>query len=98
MMGRGCSLHTVIVPRTVLGPTHSEKVIHLSHVDPSANRAEASAWMPKLLKYRTPSTARALAELAATAVPYVLLWYAMYWSLSHGHVWLYLLMLVPATG
>lgn len=52
----------------------------------------------ELAGYQTPSARRALAELAVTAIPFALCWYAMYWSVLHGHVWLYLLLLPPAVG
>lgn len=52
----------------------------------------------RLGQYQTPSWSRAIAELAITAIPFVLVWYAMYWSLTHGQIWLYCLMLPFAVG
>jgi omega-6 fatty acid desaturase (delta-12 desaturase) len=50
-----------------------------------------------LLRYREPDLRRALFEVAITAVPLVLLWVAMWWSLSVGY-WLTLLLAIPAAG
>ena len=50
-----------------------------------------------LLGYCQPSVRRALFEVAVTAIPLVLLWAAMWWSLSVGY-WLTLLLSVPAGG
>lgn len=51
-------------------------------------RAEKSAWRRIVQKYREPSTARALWQVANTFVPYVALWAAMYWSLYNASLWL----------
>jgi omega-6 fatty acid desaturase (delta-12 desaturase) len=59
---------------------------------------DVSRWRHVLRDYRTPSTARGLYELAVTAIPFALAWFVMYWSLAHGHIWLYLLLLLPAAG
>jgi omega-6 fatty acid desaturase (delta-12 desaturase) len=56
------------------------------------------AWDRKLVQYRTPKTLRSITELAITALPFVLIWAAMYWSVVHGHVALYFLLLLPAVG
>jgi omega-6 fatty acid desaturase (delta-12 desaturase) len=56
------------------------------------------AWDRRLDKYRTPRTLRAVVELAITAAPFVLIWYAMYWSVMHGQIGLYCLLLLPAVG
>jgi omega-6 fatty acid desaturase (delta-12 desaturase) len=52
----------------------------------------------QLNKYRTPNDGRGAFELATTAVPFAAIWFLMYWGLLHGHVWLYLLMSLPAAG
>ena len=44
--------------------------------------AEQAAWKQVIEKYQQPSAARALWQLINTFVPYALLWYLMYWSLS----------------
>ena len=43
------------------------------------------------------SGSRILIELAVTAVPFVVLWWAMWLSLEHGY-WLTLLLAVPTAG
>lgn len=46
--------------------------------------AEKVAWRRIIEKYREPSTPRALWQIANTFVPYVALWAAMYWTLTHA--------------
>lgn len=46
----------------------------------------------------TPTFSRGLVELAITAIPFVLIWYAMYWATAHGHLWLYVALLPFAAG
>jgi acyl-lipid omega-6 desaturase (Delta-12 desaturase) len=55
-------------------------------------------WRHVLRDYRTPSAARGLYELVITAIPFALAWFVMYWSLMHGQIWLYFLLLLPAAG
>ena len=55
-------------------------------------------WGRKLGRYRTPSAWRGAFELAITAIPFVLCWYAMYWSLQQGYLWIYLGLLLPTVG
>jgi omega-6 fatty acid desaturase (delta-12 desaturase) len=50
-----------------------------------------------LLAYCRPDARRALFEVVVTAVPLVILWAAMWWSLSVGY-WLTLLLAIPAGG
>ena len=50
-----------------------------------------------LLRYCDPDARRAILEVAITAVPLVLLWLLMWWSLDVGY-WLTLLLAVPAAG
>lgn len=59
---------------------------------------DASRWRHKLSGYRTPSAVRGSYELAVTAIPFALAWFAMYWAVSNHHFWLYALLLVPAAG
>ncbi len=63
----------------------------------SAGNAGAS-WALKLNTYRTPSAMRGVMELLVTAIPFALVWYAMYWTLLHGYVAVYLLLLLPGAG
>ena len=47
---------------------------------------QARAWAKKLRKYRSPDHARSMFEIAATLVPYALLWSAALWLLPHSHI------------
>jgi len=51
-----------------------------------------------LMQYHTPRLSRGLFELAVTAIPFALIWYAMYWADVHGHTALYWLLLPFAVG
>jgi omega-6 fatty acid desaturase (delta-12 desaturase) len=71
----------------------------MSSVDASKTPGgDASGWVQTLAAYRTPGTLRAIGELAITALSFVLTWYLMFWSLAHGQVWLYALLVLPAAG
>lgn len=59
---------------------------------------EVSRWRRRLSGYRTPNAGRGVYELAVTAIPFTLAWVLMYWALTHGHIWLYLLLVLPAAG
>src|SRR5712675_2928357 len=50
-----------------------------------------------LARYRAPSAARSMTELAITAVPLVLIWILMWATLGIGY-WLCLLLAIPAAG
>ena len=58
---------------------------------------EAQRWHQVLGGYRDPKLSRSLFELAVTAVPLVLLWTAMWLSLSVGY-WLCLLLALPTAA
>jgi len=49
---------------------------------PELGIGDSAAWRTIIAKYQQPSTARALWQVANTFIPYVLLWYLMYLSLS----------------
>jgi acyl-lipid omega-6 desaturase (Delta-12 desaturase) len=51
-----------------------------------------------LLDYRDPDVARSITEIAVTTIPLVLLWAAMWASLTYVGFWLALLLAVPAAG
>jgi acyl-lipid omega-6 desaturase (Delta-12 desaturase) len=70
----------------------------MSQIEEGGTSNVGTSWAVKLNGYRTPSLARAIVEIAITAIPFALLWYAMYWSLSRGHVAFYLLLVLPAAG
>jgi omega-6 fatty acid desaturase (delta-12 desaturase) len=59
---------------------------------------DLKALMARLQEYRRPHLGRAVFELAVTAGPFALAWGAMAVALNTGHVWLYLLLIVPAAG
>src|SRR5512134_3413913 len=66
--------------------------ISAAGVQPSAKLA----WREAIKKYREPSTASALWQIADTFIPYVGLWFAMYWTLYHSLLWLTLPLAVLA--
>jgi omega-6 fatty acid desaturase (delta-12 desaturase) len=71
----------------------------MSSVDTDGkSSSDVSGWLNKLNDYRTPSMLRAACELAMSGIPFGLIWYLMYWSLSHGHIWLYAVLIFPAAG
>lgn len=63
-----------------------------------AGTTEARIWTQKLLRYRQPSHLRSIFEIAATVVPLVALWVAMWLFYSAGLWGLTLLLAVPAAG
>ena len=50
-----------------------------------------------LARYREPSSARSVLELAITAVPFVLIWIVMWAAVEAGY-WIGILLVVPAAG
>jgi len=60
--------------------------------------SDISRWRRTLGEYRTPSALRGIFELAVTVIPFALAWFLMYWALTHGNMWLYGLLLLPASG
>jgi omega-6 fatty acid desaturase (delta-12 desaturase) len=50
-----------------------------------------------LLRYCEPNARRAILEVVVTAIPLIVLWVLMWWSLDVGY-WLTLLLAVPAAG
>jgi omega-6 fatty acid desaturase (delta-12 desaturase) len=67
---------------------------HNSHLAAS----EARRWSRILSRYREPSHARSIAELAITALPLMVLWLASWFAFSLGYWWASLLIAVPAAG
>ncbi len=66
------------------------------NTDPLA--ADARLWTQILNRYRQPSRARGIAELAVTALPLVALWVAAWLAYSLGFWWASLLIAIPAAG
>jgi omega-6 fatty acid desaturase (delta-12 desaturase) len=58
---------------------------------------DARAWTQILARYRAPSAARSIIELAITIVPLGLVWAFMWATLGIGY-WLCLLLSAPAAG
>jgi acyl-lipid omega-6 desaturase (Delta-12 desaturase) len=59
---------------------------------------DARRWTQILNRYREPSHARSITELAVTALPLAALWIAAWFAFSLGHLWASLLIAVPAAG
>lgn len=59
---------------------------------------ELEAWSTWCKRHCTPTFSRGFAELAITAVPFAMTWYAMYWAATDGHPWLYAILLPLASG
>ena len=59
---------------------------------------DARALTQRLAKYRDPSQARSILEIAVTAVPLVGVWALMWAAVHFGLVWLCLLLSLPAAG
>jgi len=64
----------------------------------ASGKRDAKGWGQHLAGYRRPGALRGAAELAITAIPFVLAWMLMVIALSSGHTWLYLLLLLPTAG
>lgn len=76
---------------------HGPTQLSIGHnTDPLA--ADARLWTQILNRYREPSRARGIAELAVTALPLVALWAAAWLAYSCGYWWASLLIAIPAAG
>lgn len=53
-----------------------------SHSVTGAEHADTSKWKEIVARYQKPSVGRAVWQIVNTIVPYVALWFLMYWSLS----------------
>ncbi|MEO6014321.1 MAG: fatty acid desaturase [Devosia sp.] len=60
-------------------------------------RRSETAWLKRLMPYRTPSNGRGLFELAVTIVPLVVLWVVSSVMVSNG-LWWGVLLTIPAAG
>jgi acyl-lipid omega-6 desaturase (Delta-12 desaturase) len=64
----------------------------------ASTAAQAFGWAQTLARYRQPSRARSIVELAITALPLAALWFAMWLAWYFVGYWLCLLIAVPAAG
>lgn len=64
----------------------------------TAAPVSAAEWSHALGRFRTPSNRRAVVELAITLIPFVGCWILMYVALAHRAEWLYVPLLVLASG
>jgi omega-6 fatty acid desaturase (delta-12 desaturase) len=71
--------------------------IEEARADSAAARQEASNWSRILARYRNPSAARSLVEIAITLGPFVALWAATWLGLYFGY-WISLVLAIPAAG
>lgn len=58
---------------------------------------DEKAWGRKLAAYKIPNNIKAMLEIAYTVIPFVAIWFAMYWSLEVGY-WLTLLIALPGAA
>jgi omega-6 fatty acid desaturase (delta-12 desaturase) len=59
---------------------------------------DARSWTQILARYREPSHARSIVEIAVTLLPLAALWGLAWAALHFGYWWLSLLLAVPAAG
>jgi len=59
---------------------------------------DARKWTQVLSRYREPSDARSIVEIAITFAPLAVLWALSWTALYFGHYWISLLIAVPAAG
>ena len=60
--------------------------------------ATALEWSRRLSRFQTPTVARAMFELAITALPFAACWLGMAWAVGH-HLWfVYALLVLPTVG
>ena len=74
-----------------------DTILTVAH-DPHPTVTAAQRWAQILNRYREPSPARSIAELAVTALPLVALWLASWFAFSFGYPWASLLIAIPAAG
>jgi omega-6 fatty acid desaturase (delta-12 desaturase) len=70
----------------------------LPALDLSSSTIDVRSLGRALSSYREPNTTRSLVEILITAGPLALLCASMWAALSFGHIWLYLLLIVPTAG
>lgn len=62
------------------------------------SQLDASTWARKLHHYGKPDSIRGTCELAITSIPLAAAWHLMLLALKNGQLWLYALLLLPASG
>ena len=68
-----------------------------STIPDAVRRRSETAWLKRLMPYRTPSTARGLFELGITVVPFALFWVLAALAIGSGHWW-GILFTIPAAA
>jgi len=68
----------------------------MTTINSLANNGDRT-WLKVISNYKYPEISRSIWQLINTFIPYVLLWVAMYYSLSVSY-WLTLLLTIPAAG
>src|SRR5438477_11506411 len=63
---------------------------------PSVNKSVKPTWTDIVARYKTPSTAISIWQVASCVIPYIVLWILMYLSLSYSY-WI-TLALAPVAG
>jgi acyl-lipid omega-6 desaturase (Delta-12 desaturase) len=92
--------HVHQIPRVHRTRINGNDLVVILSVGPDSHPAavDAGRWTRILGRYREPSCARSIAELAITAMPLVALWVAAWLAVSLGYWWAPLLIAVPAAG
>jgi acyl-lipid omega-6 desaturase (Delta-12 desaturase) len=70
----------------------------LADFQTTSSESDARSWTRKLSAYHRPSLRRGVYELAITAIPFALTWILMLIALRFEQIWLYLLLILPASG
>jgi omega-6 fatty acid desaturase (delta-12 desaturase) len=97
-MGCSCAMaRSGPLPLLPFNPTDREILMHGLNSTVVAPTPDARGLTQLLARYRAPSIARSMTELAITAVPLVLIWILMWATLGIGY-WLSLLLAIPAAG
>ncbi len=91
--------NTIYNSHSALSSSHGQDFLKREPQNPKLVKvpSEAAGWTQILARYRSPSPARSIVELAITAGPFVLLWVLMWATLDFGY-WVCLLLTVPAAG
>jgi omega-6 fatty acid desaturase (delta-12 desaturase) len=83
-------------PRRFISPIW---IHHLSTgLEAGTAAIDARKWTQTLARYREPSDARSIVEIAITFAPLAALWALSWAALHYGHYWLSFLIAVPAAG